>query len=188
MHTGLLTWIATFPPGSAPVMGPLVGSALGLIVILLGALFNAHLNRRRDERLLNSERRALAAALTAELTSVKETLLGNATMLKDNPPPPDGGFVVPDIAHSAQIFPQVLPKIGLLQQPDVIKAVVGAHILIAQYCENLILLGGILQQDYIPAHRRIIQMNASSAETVAELNGNRAAYMDEVIRALEPYL
>lgn len=185
MHTGLLTWIATFPPGTGAVVGPLIGSAFGLIAILIGAFFNAHLNRRRDERLLDSERYALATDLTAELRSVQDTLVGNASTLEQNPSP-SSMFMMPDIGHSIQIFSQISPKLGLLD-PDTIKHVIEAHIRIAQYGEHLILLGGQLQ-DNMPANRRVMLMDVRVAPEVAKHNRALATCMDEALQSLELYL
>jgi hypothetical protein len=44
-------WLATLPAGSASFVGTLTGSSFGLLAILIGALFNARLNRSRDDRL-----------------------------------------------------------------------------------------------------------------------------------------
>jgi hypothetical protein len=51
MWTYFWDWIGTLPQGSASFLGTLAGSTLGLFAILAGALFNAHLNRRRDDAL-----------------------------------------------------------------------------------------------------------------------------------------
>jgi hypothetical protein len=55
--------------GQATFLGTLTGSSIGLIALLIGALFNAHLNRRRDDRLRREEQRTVAAALQAELVN-----------------------------------------------------------------------------------------------------------------------
>jgi hypothetical protein len=44
-------WLGALPPSSASFVGTVTGSSLGLIALLLGALFNARLNRRRDDKL-----------------------------------------------------------------------------------------------------------------------------------------
>ncbi len=44
----------------------------GLIAMVLGALFNAHLNRKRDDRLRKNEMRATAAALYSEILVMRE--------------------------------------------------------------------------------------------------------------------
>ena len=46
---------------------------LGFIALLLGALFNAHLNRTRDDALREADRKAVASALKAELASIQGT-------------------------------------------------------------------------------------------------------------------
>jgi hypothetical protein len=64
---GLLAMAAHCPQGEAAFVGALIGSSIGLVALLLGALFNAELNRRRDDRLRREDRRAVATALRAEL-------------------------------------------------------------------------------------------------------------------------
>jgi hypothetical protein len=73
-----LNWLTTLPQSSATFLGAVTGSFLGLLAILLGALFNAHLNRVRDDKLREIDRIALARSIYAELTSVRRTLLDNA--------------------------------------------------------------------------------------------------------------
>ncbi len=63
----MLDWLNTLSPGAASFLGSLTGASVGLMALLLGALFNAHLNRSRDDRLRKEDARALAAALRAEL-------------------------------------------------------------------------------------------------------------------------
>ena len=53
-------WLQTASQGQASFVGTLMGSFLGLVALLLGALFNAHLNRCRDDRLRNEDRSAVA--------------------------------------------------------------------------------------------------------------------------------
>jgi len=49
------------------MIGAALGSGLGLISILIGALWNAHLNRRRDDRLRKGELKSLCGALLGDL-------------------------------------------------------------------------------------------------------------------------
>ena len=60
-------WIVHQPPSAAAFLGALAGAGGGLLAIILGALLNAELNRRRDDRLRNKENTALAIAFRAEL-------------------------------------------------------------------------------------------------------------------------
>lgn len=48
-------------------LGAAIGAGIGLIAVLLAALFNAHLQRRRDRLLRQEQTRSLAAALFADL-------------------------------------------------------------------------------------------------------------------------
>ena len=179
-------WLATLPQGSASFVGTLAGSTLGLIALLLGALFNAHLNRKRDDRLRNEDRRTVAAALHAELSSIEKTLLGNAEHLIKKPPEEGAAFLVPDVTHSSFIFKDMLPKIGLLD-PAAIRKVIDAYILLGQYFEGLILVGGVVRQD-LPEGRRLVSLPTDMASFVIEYNRGRAGVVREAINALSSYL
>lgn len=126
-------WLATLPQGSASFVGTLTGSALGLIALLLGALFNAHLNRRRDDRLRNVDRQTVVVALHAELSSIEKTLLDNAKHLIEKPPEEGGGFLVPDIMHSSLVFQDMLPKIGLLDPRRLVSLPTGMKSFAVEY-------------------------------------------------------
>src|SRR5712672_3531284 len=75
-------WLSGLSGGAATFIGSLTGSLIGLLALLAGALFNAHLNRRRDDRLRKDETRAIATAIQAELLGIHRTLVDNATDLK----------------------------------------------------------------------------------------------------------
>jgi len=94
-------WLGGLTQGQASFLGSMVGALTGLIALLLGALFNARLNRRRDDRLRREDRRAMAAALRAELAVLDESLRSHAETLKglDTLKDPDEGFNVPDLGQ-----------------------------------------------------------------------------------------
>jgi hypothetical protein len=177
-------WLAKLPPGSASFVGTLAGSMFGLIALLLGALFNAHLNRRRDDRLRAEDRVALACTLYAELVLIHRTLVENAQHLTDKPPDPDGGFTVPQ--PSIKFFPEMLSKMGLLH-PDTIGKVMAAYILTEQYLQQLILLGGRPMPN-VPEDRPLVYLDAQFAEFVIDFNRTRAALVKEAMDALTPYV
>jgi hypothetical protein len=177
-------WLATLPPGSAGFVGTLTGSFLGLLALLAGALFNARLNRRRDNELRDADRVALASALYAELQGLHRAYVENAQHLTDHKPDEDGGFMVPD--PSVKILPEMISKIGLLRA-DAIRKVMDAYVLTEQYLDRLILLGGQLQTN-MPEERRLVYMDAKHAGHVAEFNKITAGAIKESIDALAPYL
>jgi hypothetical protein len=177
-------WLATLPQGSASFVGTLTGSSLGLLAILAGALFNAHLNRKRDDALREADRTALAQALHAELQGVHRTLVENAQHLTDTPPDTDGGFVVPK--PSVTIFHEMVSKIGLLPI-DVIRKVLDAYVLTEQYMDRLILGGGSLRTD-MPENRQLVYVPSALTKVVIEYNKATAVDVKKASDALAPYL
>ncbi len=65
-HFGPDDWFTNLQNWQSGV-GAFWGALFGLGAILIGALFNADLNRKRDDRLREEETRALAASIHAEL-------------------------------------------------------------------------------------------------------------------------
>jgi hypothetical protein len=135
-------WLHTASQGEAAFVGTLTGSTIGLVALLLGALFNAELNRRRDDRLRKEDQRAVATALRAELEGLHRTLKENAeTLRQDDYVKADQQVNVPDLAQSIQIMPKVVSKLGLLDR-RIIDAVITAYGVVEAYSAKLLLLGG----------------------------------------------
>jgi hypothetical protein len=135
-------WLQTASQGQASFVGTLMGSFFGLVALLLGALFNAHLNRRHDDRLRTEEQRAVATALKAELEGLRRTLNDTAeTISQEGYLQPDEQVQVPDLAQSIRIMPEVVSKLGLLDE-TIISAVLDAYGLVDEYSAKLVLLGG----------------------------------------------
>jgi hypothetical protein len=163
MEMDFWKWLGTLQPSSVTFLGTMTGSALGLVALLIGALVNAWLNRRRDDRIRKHERRSVAAALRAELRGKSRSLLANAkfTEIKvgDN-------LILPDIAQSIRVLPNVIDKIGLLAE-DTIEAVIDAHTVIEEYFGILILLGGkVLNHEGV---RRSISVSSGMGERVRQM-------------------
>lgn len=51
-----------------------IGSALGFVALLTGALWNYHLNRRRDAELRSQEAQSIAAALYGEIIHIRKAV------------------------------------------------------------------------------------------------------------------
>lgn len=176
------TWLGTLPPSSASFLGTLTGSGLGLFALLIGALFNAHLNRKRDQRLRADDRKAITAALRAELAGILHALDENALKLANDPPKPGAAFMVPDVMHQVQVMPHVLPKIGLLDL-DTIRAVMDAYALLGQYIDGLIIMGGSLRAE-LPKDRRVVLMSGTQTDKVVIYNRNTAGVVRSAIDSL----
>jgi hypothetical protein len=138
-------WLQTASQGQAAFVGALIGSSIGLVALLLGALFNAELNRRRDDRLRREDKRAVAIALRAELEGLRRTLNDNAeTVSQEGYLKPGEQLNVPDLVQSIRIMPEVVSKLGLLDG-KIISAVVDAYSMAEEYSAKLLLLGGLLR-------------------------------------------
>jgi len=101
----LWDWLGGLTQGQASFLGAMVGALTGLVALLLGALFNARLNRRRDDRLRREDRRAVAAALRAELAVLNDSLQSHVETLKDLDAlkDPDQGFNVADLGEQLRL-------------------------------------------------------------------------------------
>jgi hypothetical protein len=101
-------------------VGAVTGSSLGLVALLLGALFNAWLNRCRDDRLRREDQHAVATALRTELEGLRRTLNDNTeTVKQEGYLKPGEQINVPDLAQSIRIMPEMVSKLGLLDEPAV---------------------------------------------------------------------
>jgi hypothetical protein len=126
-------WLQTAPQGQATFVGALTGSFLGLVALLLGALFNAHLNRKRDDRLRREDQLAVATALRAELEGLQRTLKHQAEIVsQEDYAKPDEEVNVPDLEQSIRIMPEALSKLVLLDGKT-IGAVVEAYAMAEEY-------------------------------------------------------
>jgi len=178
------SWLGALPPANASFIGTLTGSFLGLLAIILGALFNANLNRRRDDRLREADRIALASTLYAEFNGVYRSLVENAEHITVPPLDPESSFAVPQPMMAT--MPGLLPKLGLLST-DTIRRVLDAYILTEHYLDDLMIAGGTLRQNR-PAGRQMVDFGAKHAKIVAAINKSRANLMKEAMAALAPYL
>ena len=74
--------IVAQPPSAAAFLGALAGAGGGLLAIILGALLNAELNRRRDDRLRREETEALIKSLASEMEAIAIAARTNAATLR----------------------------------------------------------------------------------------------------------
>jgi hypothetical protein len=180
MVSDFFVWLNQQPQGTASFIGTLAGSTLGFLALLAGALFNAHLNRSRDNRLRDNDRRVLATALYAELELVREILLENCKTLRQPPNGEDGFFVPPP---KVQILPEVIDRLGLLKS-DTIKTVTSAYLVIGQYKRELLTLGA---QTLNSAENDQLWLDAKHRTSVIRMNTVKADYISKALTELGPY-
>lgn len=61
--------------------GSAITFVFGLAGVIVGALFNAHLGRRRDDRLREQEAKSIAAALYGEILSIRNSIADASRMV-----------------------------------------------------------------------------------------------------------
>jgi len=176
-------WLQAAPQGQATFVGALTGSFLGLVALLLGALFNACLNRKRDDRLRREDQRAVASALRAELEGLQRTLKHQTeTVRQEDYAKPDEEVNVPDLGQSIRIMPEAISKLGLLDAKT-IGAVVEAYAMAEEYSAKLLLLGG--RPSVAPENfRRYVVLPSNRVTQVAHLNNVTAVVIQEALDQL----
>ena len=177
-------WLGKLPSGSASFLGTVTGSALGLFAVILGALYNARLNRQRDDAIREADRIAVASALVAELSNVHRTLVENSETFVERPPAPGEGLVI--AGPTVKVFPKLMSNLGLLE-PDTINTVMNAYLSTEDYLDRPILLGGKLQTN-MPEGRQMVYLSAAQADSVRRLNLFRTGPIKVAMTALAPYL
>jgi len=143
MLSSFWQWLQTASQGQASFLGTLAGSSIGLVALLLGALFNAHLNRKRDDRLRREEQRAVATALRTELAGCRRALLTNIQELEKEDSTPGGLVEMPVLAHLVWIMPRMIKKLGLLDE-ETIDKVANAYLAIEEHSDRILLFAGLI--------------------------------------------
>jgi hypothetical protein len=189
-------WLHDTSPGQATFLG----SVFGFLALLGGAWVNARFNRSRDDRLRREEQRGVATALRAELVGCRQALLTNAE--KMNKDGRAGFFLMPDLAHTIRIMPEMVSKFGLLDE-EAIDKVSNAYFAVEQYSEQLLLLHGARLVDpervsageaqpsgetLVTGSRRLMSLSADKAPQVIALNNQHAEAIKEAIDRLDLFL
>jgi len=110
-----------------------IGALIGFLALAAAALFNAHLSRRRDDRLQEAESDLLARSLKAEVKGIVSQLqsvqrFNESTQVKT---PLDAARKLKSITIlTPTIYPQVVMKIGLLA-PEVAEIVTNFYGILA---------------------------------------------------------
>src|SRR5262245_28800996 len=137
-----INWLGWWPwlGGISQSQATFLGWVVGVVTLVGGALVNAHLNRKRDDRLRREEQRTVATALRAELAGCRRALLTNAELLKQDRR--TGTFLMPDLVQAILIMPHMIPKFGLLDE-ETIDKVTNAYLAVQQHSEQLLLEVGV---------------------------------------------
>lgn len=184
LASGFWRWLREASQGQATFLGWVVG----FVTLVLGALVNAHLNRKRDDRLRQIDQRALATALKAELAGLRRILLSNSEDLQKKPPESDDLILIQDLTQSVRIMPEMIDKLGLLD-PETIQSVIAAHMVVEEYCEKWLTRGGRLVENAASGTRRPrLAVPADKAKLVIAANTGVSKVIQEAIAKLDAFL
>lgn len=100
-----------------------IGSVLGFVALIAGALFNFRLNRKRDERLRNEEIVSIACALYGEIIILRQSVarMANAVGYRyirhgfHGDQPIDKHFVEQFAIPKPELYFALASKVGMLQ-------------------------------------------------------------------------
>jgi hypothetical protein len=183
---GFWQWLDDASQSQATFLGTLTGSSIGLIALLIGALFNAHLNRRRDDRLRREDQRALANALRAELAELHRALVLHSKNLSKLEM---SHFLMPDMAQSVRIMPDMVSKLGLLD-PETIESVITAYSALEGYGELLLALTveDFAKVTVLSSEGRHVLLPAEKAHDLISQNVVIVGKLQKAIASLDTYL
>jgi hypothetical protein len=103
---------------------PFIGSVVGFLALLMGALYNAKLNRERDEKVRDSEARSVATAIYNEMIVLRREVADRARTVaaiyarngtERYKTAFDDHFLKANQLSEPMIYNALLPKIGLLE-------------------------------------------------------------------------
>jgi len=94
--------------------GNALGAFIGLLAILLGALYNARLNRLRDDERMQEEAKSIAAAIGAEMAITAEMTCGRLAQAASGPVGRTAAALNMLVAPQPVVWPRLAERIGLL--------------------------------------------------------------------------
>lgn len=178
MLTSFWTWLNELTGGAATFVGSVVGFVFGSITLVLGALFNAHLNRKRDDRLREQEINGIMTALLSELALIERAFLDLAREVRNQ-----GGFptiTIPDPKDLVRVFPQITSKIGLLDYETTEKTLT-AYGCVMAFSRKLAISG----ENRVAFGSHVVVMPTQVAEEVAQDSQRAAAEVSYAVGQLK---
>lgn len=114
-------------------LGNAVGSSLGLLALLIGAAVNAGINRRRDDRMRNEERKTVASAIAAELSCYSHALVASSGLLAGHAKGEWYADAEPQFLAKLAELPSTLVVDGLGARVGLLNAVMAARVISIWY-------------------------------------------------------
>lgn len=164
------------------IIGSLVGSLFGLLAILGGALYNARLNRERDDRLRNEETRSVATALKAEMASIKNMLDFQVSLASRKSAIPLD-IHASDISQALLISDALKDRFHLLDD-NVIASLVHSHAAINQYIVKLLILSNYHADTLRVEDRTTVRVDSDNAPLFLTITKELSLNVEKTVEAL----
>ena len=173
-------WVQNLQGAWLTLLGSAFGSTLGIISLLIGALYNARLNRKAEQRRELNDRFGIAEALIAEVVSVKQTIDRAAAELRD---PAQGNVqaLMPDPCPDRGVFDKFLSKIELFDE-NTIRIVTELYAVLNEYCIQVVVRGGGFDQSVKGRGTLVVRHDIS--EAIAVLNDSLSIRCADVLEEL----
>jgi hypothetical protein len=157
----------------------LVVGTLGFTGVVITLITNARLDRKQHTRQVEHERTALKAALSAELSIIRDTFIDRIEMIAEAPE--TQGMLVP-VDTMTDVYSRIFDRIGLLSSEQV-NFVMRAYLLVRQMPDRLRLIEGPAFQ---PSHETgYIRINRQDVGDVRRMHENFLGDLERAISALE---
>jgi hypothetical protein len=156
----------------------LIVGLLGFTGVIITLRMNARLNREQHTRQIEHERTALKAALSTELSIIRDTFRDRIEMIGD--PPGTQGMWVP-LGTMTDVYSRAIDKIGLLTR-DQVNLVLRAYLLIQAVPDRLRLMQGMHE---IQPGARYLWIGSNHAGDVRRMHENFLGDIEGAIAALQ---
>jgi len=178
----MIKWIDALSDPAATLVGSAIGIFGGLIAILLGALFNAHLNRVRDDRILNDEKRKVATVFHEELKIIHHALVATSKQMRSSKSELPLDF---DFTRLIRMFRQSMDKLALLNS-EVISIVIRAYTFYETFGQRMRALGTMQTNESTGESELIFPL--ASLNTVADVVDSHATAIKLAVDAMDKQL
>lgn len=176
-EAGIASTLMALQPSVAAFLGAIVGATITMVSVIVGALFNAHLNRRRDDRIRKQEERTVANALLAELTMLR----GSHSRAIAERQPQGNTMLIPVKEGPAEVYHALIDKIGHLDS-SVLVPLIEFHTVFASLESYLVFLGGKVE---IHGQKRYVAVPDRHYDKVNIIMQSLVKYADKAIMLLK---
>lgn len=176
-------WVGQLAPAQATVVGTTVGALLGFLTLTLGALLNAHLNRRRDKALHLSEQLNVLRALMIEIAQISKLVRHQVATLKTVSPAKASVSVINPV--SLAVVHNSDPSKLYSLPPETIQPVTAVHFALLEHEYNAIAIGMALKESK-DGKFRSFNLAYAHIPSMIELNERLDSHIQQMLAVVYP--